>query len=124
MNMTLRQKEINVWFLLFVQWSHLILIPPNTLLWYLSTVQAFKQPGGAPIFLISSRVGGTGLDLPVASRSIIVDPDWNPSNDDQIADRIYRMGQLKDVIIYRLIASETIEEHIYQAQVILILFVA
>ncbi|KAL6651742.1 hypothetical protein ACP70R_010667 [Stipagrostis hirtigluma subsp. patula] len=80
------------------------------------TISAFKEIGGATIFLISTHLGGTGLDLPVASRSIIVEPAWNPSTDDQSADRIYRIGQKNNVIIYRLIASETIEEQMFRKQ--------
>lgn len=80
-------------------------------------IEAFKKADGAPIFLISSFSGGTGLDLHIASRAIIVEPFWNPCVDDQSADRIYRVGQKKKCIIYRLISSETIEEIVYKAQV-------
>lgn len=52
-----------------------------------------------------------------ATRAIIFDPSWNPCNDNQAADRCYRIGQLKDVVIYRLISCSTIEEKVYRKQV-------
>jgi SNF2 family DNA or RNA helicase len=62
-------------------------------------------------------VSGVGLNLTGADRAIIVDPDWNPANDNQCIDRIYRIGQTKDVIVYRLITGGTVEEKIYMRQV-------
>ncbi len=52
-----------------------------------------------------------------ADRAIIIDPDWNPANDNQCIDRIYRIGQNKDVIVYRLITANSVEEKIYMRQV-------
>lgn len=52
-----------------------------------------------------------------ADRAIIVDPDWNPANDNQCIDRTYRIGQTKDVIVYRLITANSVEEKIYMRQV-------
>lgn len=52
-----------------------------------------------------------------ADRVIIVDPDWNPATDNQAVDRVYRIGQDRDVIIYRLICSESVEAKIYARQV-------
>ncbi|KAF6170510.1 hypothetical protein GIB67_031918 [Kingdonia uniflora] len=75
------------------------------------------QEGGAPIFLLTSQVGGLGLTLTKADRVIVVDPAWNPSTDNQSVDRAYRIGQKKDVFVYRLMTCGTIEEKIYKMQV-------
>ncbi|XP_062184522.1 SNF2 domain-containing protein ENL1-like [Phragmites australis] len=80
-------------------------------------VKDFQEGPGAPIFLLTTQVGGLGLTLTKAARVIIVDPAWNPSTDNQSVDRAYRIGQTKDVIVYRLMTSATIEEKIYKIQV-------
>ncbi|KAH7307563.1 hypothetical protein KP509_22G065500 [Ceratopteris richardii] len=80
-------------------------------------VQEFQENSSIPIFLLTSKVGGLGLTLTAANRVIIVDPAWNPSTDNQSVDRAYRIGQKRDVIIYRLMTSGTIEEKIYRKQV-------
>ncbi|KAJ1297220.1 hypothetical protein BS78_01G361300 [Paspalum vaginatum] len=80
-------------------------------------VKDFQEGPGAPIFLLTTQVGGLGLTLTKAARVIVVDPAWNPSTDNQSVDRAYRIGQTKDVIVYRLMTSGTIEENIYKLQV-------
>ncbi|KAI5054611.1 hypothetical protein GOP47_0029756 [Adiantum capillus-veneris] len=80
-------------------------------------VQEYQKNDSIPIFLLTSKVGGLGLTLTAANRVIIVDPAWNPSTDNQSVDRAYRIGQKRDVIIYRLMTSGTIEEKIYRKQV-------
>ncbi|KAK3141042.1 hypothetical protein QOZ80_4BG0328830 [Eleusine coracana subsp. coracana] len=80
-------------------------------------VKDFQEGPGAPIFLLTTQVGGLGLTLTKADRVIVVDPAWNPSTDNQSVDRAYRIGQTKDVIVYRLMTSATIEEKIYKLQV-------
>ncbi|KAL5704515.1 DNA helicase [Ranunculus cassubicifolius] len=80
-------------------------------------VKDFQEGKGAPIFLLTSAVGGLGLTLTKADRVIVVDPAWNPSTDNQSVDRAYRIGQMKDVIVYRLMTCGTIEEKIYKMQV-------
>jgi len=67
--------------------------------------------------LISTKAGGIGLNLIGADRVIILDPSWNPTSDDQAADRCYRIGQKKNVIIYRLVSCGTIEEKVYAKQI-------
>ena len=62
-------------------------------------------------------MSGVGLNLVGADRAIVLDPDWNPANDNQSIDRIHRIGQKRDVIVYRLISSNTLEEKIYRRQV-------
>ncbi|KAM0889106.1 hypothetical protein ACQ4PT_027912 [Festuca glaucescens] len=79
-------------------------------------IERFKSVNGPRIFLLSSKVGGEGLNLTVATRVIIVDPSWNSSDDNQISDRVYRMGQKEDVYIYRLVTCRTVEEHAYKTQ--------
>ncbi|KAJ3681479.1 hypothetical protein LUZ60_015968 [Juncus effusus] len=80
-------------------------------------VRDFQEGIGANIFLLTTQVGGLGLTLTKADRVIVVDPAWNPSMDNQSVDRAYRIGQTKDVIVYRLMTCGTIEEKIYQRQV-------
>ena len=64
--------------------------------------------------LLTTKVGGFGLNLTGANRAIIIDPDWNPANDNQAVDRCYRIGQKKDVIVYRLVSIGGLEEKIYR----------
>ncbi|KAL6940118.1 hypothetical protein ACO0QE_004007 [Hanseniaspora vineae] len=69
------------------------------------------------VFLLTTRVGGLGVNLVGASRIIIFDPDWNPSTDLQARERAWRIGQTKEVTIYRLMISGSIEEKIYHRQI-------
>ena len=68
------------------------------------------QSGKAPIFLISLKAGGTGLNLTQADTVIHYDPWWNPAVEDQATDRSHRIGQQKPVFVYRLITAGTVEE--------------
>ncbi|CAM9945669.1 unnamed protein product, partial [Heterosigma akashiwo] len=61
-------------------------------------------------FLLSTKVGGFGITLTGASRVVIYDPSWNPAEDSQAVDRAFRIGQQKNVIVYRMITSGTVEE--------------
>ncbi len=70
------------------------------------------QTGEQPLFLISLKAGGTGLNLTAADYVIHLDPWWNPAVEDQASDRAHRIGQTRPVTIYRLIATQTIEEKI------------
>jgi SNF2 family DNA or RNA helicase len=72
------------------------------------------QNGSDPLFLISLKAGGLGLNLTTADYVIHLDPWWNPAIEDQASDRAHRMGQLKPVTVYRLVAEHTIEEKIIQ----------
>jgi len=64
------------------------------------------------IFLLSTRAGGLGINLTAADTVIFYDHDWNPSNDSQAMDRAHRLGQTKQVTVYRLITKSTIDERI------------
>ncbi|WP_445009246.1 DEAD/DEAH box helicase [Pseudomonas tohonis] len=74
------------------------------------------QAGEAPLFLISLKAGGTGLNLTAADTVIHYDPWWNPAAERQATDRAYRIGQDKPVFVYKLIARGTVEEKIQQLQ--------
>lgn len=66
------------------------------------------------VFLLSTRAGGLGINLTAADTVIFYDSDWNPTVDQQAMDRAHRLGQTKQVTVYRLICKGTIEERILQ----------
>jgi SNF2 family DNA or RNA helicase len=74
------------------------------------------QAGGVPVFLISLKAGGTGLNLTGADTVIHFDPWWNPAVEAQATDRAHRIGQKRVVTSYKLIARETVEEKILNLQ--------
>lgn len=78
-------------------------------------VRAFQE-GAAPVFLISLKAGGVGLNLTAADTVIHVDPWWNPAAEEQATDRAHRIGQDKAVFVYKLIAAGSIEERILALQ--------
>ncbi|ETN86187.1 protein, SNF2 family [Necator americanus] len=81
------------------------------------TVEKFNDPEGTEFcFLLSSKAGGCGLNLIGANRLVMFDPDWNPANDDQAMARVWRDGQKKNCFIYRLLATGSIEEKMFQRQ--------
>lgn len=80
-------------------------------------IEEFNKKDDIFIFLLTTRVGGVGINLTGADRIIIYDPDWNPSTDIQARERAWRIGQQRHVIIYRLLTAGTIEEKIYHRQV-------
>ncbi|KAJ1731328.1 DNA repair protein rhp26 [Coemansia sp. Benny D160-2] len=69
------------------------------------------------VFLLTTKVGGLGINLTGADRVILYSPDWNPSSDMQARERAWRLGQKRDVAIYRLMTAGTIEEKIYNRQI-------
>ena len=69
-----------------------------------------------PVFLISLKAGGAGLNLTAADTVIHVDPWWNPAVENQATDRAYRIGQDKPVFVYKLVANGTVEEKIQALQ--------
>ncbi len=78
-------------------------------------VEAF-QSGQVPVFLISLKAGGVGLNLTTADTVIHYDPWWNPAAEDQASDRAWRIGQDKPVFVYKLITNQSIEEKILTMQ--------
>jgi SNF2 family DNA or RNA helicase len=78
-------------------------------------VDAFQR-GEAPVFLLSLKSGGTGLNLTAADVVIHYDPWWNPAAEDQATDRAHRIGQDKPVLVYKLVGKDTIEEKILALQ--------
>ncbi len=78
-------------------------------------VKAF-QNGDDPLFLISLKAGGIGLNLTAADYVIILDPWWNPTVEDQAADRAYRIGQENPVMVYRIVTTDSIEERVLHLQ--------
>jgi superfamily II DNA or RNA helicase len=79
-------------------------------------VDRFQTNGKCPLFLISLKAGGVGLNLTVADYVFILDPWWNPAVEAQAIDRTHRIGQDKNVIAYRLIARDTVEAKIIELQ--------
>lgn len=80
-------------------------------------VDNFNRDENEFVFLISTKSGGVGLNITAANKVIVVDPHWNPSYDLQAQDRAYRIGQLRDVEVFRLVSAGTIEEIVYARQV-------
>jgi SNF2 family DNA or RNA helicase len=74
------------------------------------------QKGSAPVFLISLKAGGVGLNLTGADTVIHFDPWWNPAVEDQATDRAHRIGQTRIVTSYKLITRGTVEEKILLLQ--------
>ena len=74
------------------------------------------QSGSVPVFLISLKAGGVGLNLTAADTVIHYDPWWNPAVENQATDRAYRIGQEKPVFVYKLICDETVEERVLALQ--------
>lgn len=80
-------------------------------------IATFNQNPDIFIMLLTTRTGGVGISLTAANRVILFDPDWNPMTDIQARERAWRLGQKREVVIYRLITKGTIEEKIYHRQI-------
>lgn len=80
-------------------------------------VDEFNADSRQFVFLISTKAGGVGLNITSANKVVVVDPNWNPSYDLQAQDRAYRIGQNRDVEVFRLISAGTIEEIVYARQI-------
>ena len=79
-------------------------------------VAKFQAPSGPPVFLISLKAGGVGLNLTQADTVVHFDPWWNPAVEDQATDRAHRFGQSRVVSSYKLITRGTVEEKIVSLQ--------
>ena len=82
----------------------------------MAQVDRFQEDESISVFLISLKAGGTGLNLTGADVVLHYDPWWNPAVESQATDRAHRIGQEKTVTIYKLIASNTVEEKVLQLQ--------
>lgn len=80
-------------------------------------IARYNEDASIFVFLLTTRVGGIGINLTGANRVIIYDPDWNPSTDMQARERAWRIGQKRQVTVYRLLMAGTIEEKIYHRQI-------
>jgi SNF2 family DNA or RNA helicase len=76
-------------------------------------IEGFKN-GEVPVFLISLKAGGVGLTLTEADYVFVLDPWWNPAVEAQAVDRTHRIGQRKTVMVYRLVAEDTIEQKVME----------
>ncbi len=79
-------------------------------------VRQFQQDPGCKLFLISLKAGGLGLNLTAADYVYLLDPWWNPAVEAQAVDRAHRIGQLRHVFAYRVVAKDTVEEKILTLQ--------
>ena len=77
----------------------------------------FNADASIPVFLLTTRAGGLGVNLTGANRVVLMDPDWNPANDLQARERAWRVGQNRAVTVLRLVSGGTIEEKVYQRQI-------
>jgi SNF2 family DNA or RNA helicase len=82
----------------------------------MAVVHRFNTDRSIPLFLISLKAGGTGLNLTGADMVIHYDPWWNPAVEDQATDRAYRIGQKRTVYSVKLIAEGTIEQKVLELQ--------
>ncbi|KAI5315753.1 hypothetical protein L3X38_044929 [Prunus dulcis] len=83
----------------------------------MALIDEFNNSSDVFVFILTTKVGGLGTNLTGANRVIIFDPDWNPSTDMQARERAWRIGQKRDVTVYRLITRGTIEEKVYHRQI-------
>ena len=82
----------------------------------MAQVDRFQKDDSIPVFLISLKAGGTGLNLTAADVVIHFDPWWNPAAEAQATDRVHRIGQEKKVTVYKFITVGTVEEKVLQLQ--------
>lgn len=85
-------------------------------------ISKFNEDSSYDIFLLTTRVGGLGINLTGANRVIIYDPDWNPATDIQARERAWRIGQSKQVTVYRLLSAGTIEEKVIYHMIQLLIY--
>jgi SNF2 family DNA or RNA helicase len=81
-----------------------------------AVVDRFQSDDGPPVMLLSLRAGGIGLNLTAADHVFLLDPWWNPAVEDQAADRAHRIGQVRPVLVHRLVAQDSVEERMLELQ--------
>jgi SNF2 family DNA or RNA helicase len=79
-------------------------------------LESFKTDPTKTVCLVSLRAGAYGLNLTCASQCVILDPFWNPFVEDQAIDRIHRIGQVKPVVVHRIVIEGTVEDRILALQ--------
>ncbi|KAG9470575.1 hypothetical protein GDO78_017340 [Eleutherodactylus coqui] len=104
-------------FVLRIGYSYLKMDGTTTIASRQPLITKFNEDSSIFVFLLTTRVGGLGVNLTGANRVVIYDPDWNPSTDTQARERAWRIGQKKEVTVYRLLTAGTIEEKIYHRQI-------
>ncbi|KAL3531219.1 hypothetical protein ACH5RR_010541 [Cinchona calisaya] len=104
-------------FLMAVDYSYRRMDGSTPIKQRMALIDEFNNSADVFIFILTTKVGGLGTNLTGADRVIIFDPDWNPSTDMQARERAWRIGQTKDVTVYRLITRGTIEEKVYHRQI-------
>ncbi|XP_077252538.1 DNA helicase INO80-like protein isoform X2 [Tasmannia lanceolata] len=96
------------------KYKYLRLDGSSTIMHRRDMVRDFQRRSDIFVFLLSTRAGGLGINLTAADTVIFYESDWNPTLDLQAMDRAHRLGQTKEVTVYRLICKETVEEKILQ----------
>ncbi len=81
-----------------------------------AVVDAFQADDGPPVFLVSLKAGGTGLNLTAADHVFLLDPWWNPAAEQQAVDRAHRIGQDKPVFVWKLVTERSVEERVLELQ--------
>jgi SNF2 family DNA or RNA helicase len=81
-----------------------------------AVVREFQDEAGPPVLIVSLKAGGTGINLTAADHVFLLDPWWNPAVEEQAADRTHRLGQTRPVMVYRMVAKDTVEEGILALQ--------
>jgi len=81
-----------------------------------AVVERFQNDPECPLFLVSLKAGGVGLNLTAAEYVFLLDPWWNPAVEAQAIDRTHRIGQSNTVFAYRMIARDTVEEKVLELQ--------
>ena len=109
--LTLVQKELPKWI------SYLRMDGTTAAKERSNLIETFNSDPNIFLFLLTTKVGGLGINLTGADKVIIFDPDWNPSTDAQARERAWRLGQTRPVTVFRLITAGTIEEKIYHRQI-------
>lgn len=79
-------------------------------------INAFQEDKDVRVFIISLSAGGVGLNLTAANKVFMMDPWWNPATEDQAIDRVHRLGQTREVEVYRLVMKDSLEERIMDLQ--------
>lgn len=82
-----------------------------------AAVDEYNSDDSQFVFLISTKAGGVGLNITSANKVVVMDPNWNPAYDLQAQDRAYRIGQTRDVEVFRLVSVGTVEEIVYARQI-------